>query len=130
MRTDALSNGYSARSLFGRHYLEHLREFVGQNLDLAGFTPIQDAVTGGILQRLGFPWRSRLSHATYADATWRVSAPLVQSGEVSRWRKLEPNYIAILLAESSIATLIASQPSDATSLLQALLRHSMLLEYA
>ena len=33
--------------------------------------------TGGILQRLGFTWRSRLSHATYADAMWRVSAPLV-----------------------------------------------------
>jgi hypothetical protein len=130
MRTDAMSNGYSARSLFGRHYLEHLREFVGQNLDNAGFTPVQDAVTSGILQRLGFAWRSRLSHATYADAMWRVSAPLIQSGEVSRWRKLEPNYIAALLAEPSIATLIASQPGSGTSLLQALLRHSMLLEYA
>ena len=130
MRTDALSNGYSARSLFGRHYLEHLREFIGQNLDLAGFTPIQDAITGDILQRLGFPWRSRLSHATYADALWRVSAPLIQGGEVSRWRKLEPNYIAALLADSSIATLVASQPGEGTSLLQALLRHSMLLEYA
>jgi hypothetical protein len=130
MRTDALSHGYSARSLFGRHYLEHLREFIGQNLDLAGFTPIQDAVTGGILQRVGLPWRSRLSHATYADAMWRVSAPLIQEGEVSRWRKLEPNYIAALLADSSIATLVANQPGDRTSLLQALLRHSMLLEYA
>ncbi len=130
MRTDALSNGYSARSLFGRHYLSHLREFIGQNLDNAGFTPIQDAVTSGILQRLGFPWRSRLSHATYADAMWRISAPLIQSGEVSRWRKLEPNYIATLLADSSIATLVASQPGSGTSLLQALLRHSMLLEYA
>ncbi len=130
MRTDAQSNGYSARSLFGRHYLEHLREFIGQNLEVAGFGPIQDAVTGGILQRLGFPWRSRLSHATYADAMWRVSAPLVQDGEVSRWRKLEPNYIAAMLADSSIATLVAGQPGDRTSLLQALLRHSMLLEYA
>lgn len=130
MRTDALSNGYSARSVFGRHYLEHLREFIGQNLEVAGFGPIQDAVTGGILQRLGFPWRSRLSHATYADAMWRVSAPLVQDGEVSRWRKLEPNYIAALLTDSSIATLVASQPGDTTSLLQAMLRHSMLLEYA
>jgi hypothetical protein len=130
MRTDALSTGYSARSLFGRHYLEHLREFVGQNLDLTGFTPIQDAVTSGILQRLNFAWRSRLSHATYADALWRVSAPLIQSGEVSRWRKLEPNYIAALLADSSIGTLVANQPGDGTSLLQALLRHSMLLEYA
>ena len=130
MRTDALSNDYSTRSLFGRHYLEHLREFIGQNLDLAGFTQIQDAVTGSILQRLGFPWRSRLSHATYADAMWRVTAPLVQSGEVSRWRKLEPNYISALLADSGIATLVDSQPGEGTSLLQTLLRHSMLLEYA
>lgn len=130
MRTDALSNGYSARSMFGRHYLEHLRELIGQNLDLTGFTPIQDAVTGGILQRLGFPWRSRLSHATYADAMWRVSSPLVQGGEVSRWRKLEPNYISALLENSNIATLVGSQPGEQTSLLQALLRHSMLLEYA
>jgi hypothetical protein len=130
MRTDALSNSYSARSLFGRHYLEHLREFIGQNLELAGFTAVQDAVTGGILQRLGFPWRSRLSHATYGDASGPVSAPLIQSGEVSRWRKLEPNYIAALLADSSIATLVASQPGEGTSLLQAMLRHSMLLEYA
>jgi len=130
MRTDALSNGYSTRSLFGRHYLEHLREFIGQNLDLAGFTPVQNALTAGIVQRLGFQWRSRLSHATYADAMWRISAPLIQGGEVSRWRKLEPNYIAALLAESSIATLSANQPGAGTSLLQALLRHSALLEYA
>jgi hypothetical protein len=130
MRTDAQSNGYSARSLFGRHYLEHLREFVGQNLSNAGFTPIQDAITGGILQRLGFNWRSRLSHATYGDAVLPVAAPLIQDGEVSRWRKLDPNYIAALLADSSIATLVGQQPVEATSLLQTLLRHSMLLEYA
>jgi len=130
MRTDALSHDYSARSLFGRHYLEHLREFMGQNLELAGFNTIQDAVTGGILQRLGFPWRSRLSRATYADIAWRVSAPLIQGGEVSRWRGLEPNYISAMLADSSIGTLVGSQPAEGTSLLQALLRHSMLLEYA
>jgi hypothetical protein len=130
MRTDALSYGYSARSLFGRHYLEHLREFMGQNLALAGFNPVQDNITGAILQRLGFSWRSRLSHATYADATWRVAAPLVQEGEISRWRKLEPNYISSLLGETTLKTLAESQPTDATSLLQALLRHSMLLEYA
>jgi hypothetical protein len=59
-----------------------------------------------------------------------VSAPLIQEGEVSRWRKLEPNYIDTLLADSNIAALVASQPGDKTSLLQTLLRHSMLLEYA
>ena len=130
MRTDAQSNGYSTRSLFGRHYLEHLREFIGQNLDLAGFTPIQNAITGDLLQLLGFQWRSRLSHATYADAMWPVSAPLIQAGEVSRWRKLEPNYIAAMLGDSGIAALVARQPGEATSLLETMLRHSMLLEYA
>src|SRR6185503_16811682 len=124
MRTDAMSNGYSARALFGRHYLEHLREFIGQNLQNAGFNTIQDALAGGILQRLGFPWRPRLAHSTYADTFWRVVTPLIQAGEVSRWRKLEPNYIGSMLADSSIATLVGAQPSHGTSLLQALLRHS------
>ena len=130
MRTDALSHGYNARSLFGRHYQEHLRAFLGQNLQASGFNTIHDALTGGILQRLGFPWRSRLSRAAYGDLAWRVSAPLIQNGEVSRWRPLEPNYIGQLLAEPTIAALVARQPAQGTSLLQALLRHSMLLEYA
>ncbi len=33
-----------------------------------------------------------------ADMAWRVASPLVQHGEVSPWRMLEPNYIAALLA--------------------------------
>ena len=126
MRTDALSNGYHARSLFGRHYSDHLREFMGQNLDIAGFNPVHDAVTGGLLQRLGFNWHSRLSQGTYADRTWRVDAPLVQDGEISRWTQLTPNYLADLTA-LPIASLVAVQPA---SLLQALTRHSLLLEYA
>ncbi|MGH8188698.1 MAG: hypothetical protein ACREUC_19225, partial [Steroidobacteraceae bacterium] len=130
MRTDGLSYGYDARTMFGRHYQEHLRAFLGQSLQAAGFNQINDALTAGILQRLGFAWRSRLSRASYAGTAWRVSAPLVQAGEISRWRKLEPNYIAELLAVPDIATLVAKQPAAGTSLLQALLRHSMLLEYA
>jgi hypothetical protein len=130
MRTDALSSGYHARALVGRHYLEHLRAFLGQNLQTSGFIGINDAITAGIVQRLGFAWRPRLARATYADATWRVSAPLVQGAEVSRWRPLEPNYIDALLAAPRIGELVSAQPGEATSLLQALLRHSMLLEYA
>jgi len=130
MRTDATSNGYSARSLLGRHYLQHLRAFLGEDLQASGFIGVQDALTAGIVQRLGFTWRPRLARATYADMSWRVSAPLVQSGEISPWRGLEPNYIAALLAEPQINGLVGAQPSEGTSLLQALLRHSMLLEYA
>ena len=54
------------------------------------------------------PWRPRLSRArVYADLAWRVSAPLVQAGEVSPWRTLEPNYIAALLAAPSIDDIAA-----------------------
>ena len=58
-----------------------------------------------------------------------MTAPLVQAGEVSRWRKLEPNYIAALLAEPRIddarrRAAGAGRERASTSLLQALLRHA------
>ena len=103
MRTDALSSSYAMRALLGRHYLQHLRAFLGEDLAAQRL----DRAAGrrspvGILQRLGFAWRPRLLRSVYGDAAWRVSAPLVQAGEVSRWRPLEPNYIAALLAEPQI----------------------------
>src|SRR4030095_16298621 len=60
---------------------------------------------------------------------------LVQAGEVSPWRKLEPDFISALLAEPHIEQLIQARPdphaplSDA-SLLQMLLRHALLREMA
>ena len=63
-----------------------------------GFIAAQDAIAAKLLARLGIAWRPRLARAAYADMTWRVAAPLVQTGEVSPWRMLEPNYIAALLA--------------------------------
>jgi hypothetical protein len=130
MRTEAISSGYSARAMLGRHYLQHLRAFLGEDLQASGFIGVQDALTAGIVQRLGFAWRPRLARGTFDDRAWRVRAPLVQSGEVSPWRALEPNYIATLRQKTRIDELIALQPVAGTSLLQALLRHSLLLEYA
>ena len=64
-----------------------------------------------------------------------MAAPLVQSGEVSPWAKLDPNYISALLAEPHIEQLILARPDPhatdyATSLLQMLLRHALLREIA
>ncbi len=130
MRTDAISNTFNARSLLGRHYLEHLRAFFGEDLKARGFIGVHDAVAAGIVQRLGLKFRPRVARAIYADHAFRVTVPLVQSGEVAPWRPLEPNYIAALLVKPDIDRLVAAQPTEDTSLLQALLRHSMLLEYA
>ncbi|HEX2309925.1 MAG TPA: hypothetical protein VHH91_04350, partial [Vicinamibacterales bacterium] len=130
MRTEAVSSNYSARTMMGRHYFQHLRAFLGEDLVATGFIGAQDALAAGILQRLGFTWRPRLARGTYADLSFRITAPLVQSGEISRWRPLEPNYIAALLSERRIDVLVAAARTDGTSLLHALLRHAMLLEYA
>lgn len=130
MRTDAVSNGYSTRALLGRHFLQHLRAFVGEDLQANGFIATHDAAAIGIVQRLGFSatFRPRLARGVYADQSFPITKPLVQTGEVSPWRRLEPNYIGELLAKASIADLVKIQPN--ASLLQALLRHAMLMEYA
>jgi hypothetical protein len=135
MRMDALASGYSARTMLGRHYLQHLRAFLGEDLAGNGFIATHDALAAGILQRLGIPWRPRLARTAGADTAWPVTAPLVQDGEVSPWRGLEPNYIAALLAQPSIAGLTQARPDPASptataSLLQLLLRHALLRELA
>jgi hypothetical protein len=135
MRSDGISSGYSMRALFGRHYLQHLRAFLAEDLQGSGFIPTQDSLAAGLLQRLGIGWRPRLAQAIAAETVWPVTAPLVQSGEVSPWRNLEPNYIAALLALRRIDDVIAARPDPAAtdggaSLLQLLLRHALLREIA
>ena len=131
MRTEAMSNSYSARTLLGRHYLQHLRAFLAEDLQGRGFIGVHDALTAGIVQRLGFgTTRPRLARAAYAEQSFRLSTPLVQGGEVSRWRALEPNFITALLAQTRIEAILNARPTAGTSLLHTLLRHSMLLEYA
>ena len=129
MRTDGLSSAYRTRNVFGSHFLQHLNRF------LASSMPDSDPAQTALLQRLGISWRPRLTHLWNADWQWSVLAPLVQSGDVSPWSKLEPNYISALLAEPHIEQLILARPDphatdNATSLLQMLLRHALLREIA
>jgi hypothetical protein len=135
MRTDAVSSSYGTRAVLGRHYLQHLRAFLGEDLQGSGFIAMQEAIATGLLQRLGFPWRPRLTRAVFADLDDAVTVPMVQAGEVSPWHKLEPDYIAALLAQPTIDALIAMRPDPAnpdstSSLLQTLLRHALLRELA
>src|SRR5262249_50151424 len=136
MRTDALSNGYSTRSVFGRHYFQHLRAFLGEDLVANNFFAQQTAFYTRLLISLGsIPWGSRTLNTIPAEASWEVRAPLVQAGEVSPWTHLQPNYIASLLAERRIDALIGARPDPAApasgaSLLQCLLRHALLRELA
>jgi len=129
MRTDALSNGYRTRNVFGRHFLQHLQRFAGASM--ADSDPAQIAV----LQQLGLPWRPRLSRMWNADWHRTLFSSLVQPGEVSPWRKLDPDFMTALLSEPHIEQLIQARPDPQApigdaSLLQMLLRHALLREIA
>ena len=137
MQTDAISNSFSTRNVLGRHYLEHLFALNAQ--DFTGQATTQTTIAARMLQILGLPTAPaqipRLGHAFYDNAAWSVTAPLVQSGEVSPWRNLEPNYIGTLLSTSTIQGIIDTRTLPAgsdgvMSLLQTLLRHAMLREIA
>ena len=128
MRSDAQSSSYAARAMLGNHYLLHLRAFMGEDLEGLGWLTAHDALTNPF----GIPWRLRMERATYDDTAWGFVSPLVQAGEISAQRPLEPNYIAALLAEPTIQGVLDGhvQVFDGGTLLHALLRHAMLLECA
>lgn len=136
MRTEAVSHRVATRTVLGRHYLEHL--YILDAQDFAGIAQAQRSVAARLLQLLDLPTQpERLPHlarAFFATETWPVTAPLVQAGEVSPWRMLEPDYIGALLAAPGVDALLAARPDPAApggaSLLQALLRHAMLRELA
>lgn len=130
MRTEAVSSGYSTRAVLGRHYMQHLRAFIAEDLAASGFLNVQDALAIGIVQRLGFGWRPRLARGTFDDRDWRITAPLVQAGAVSPQRMLDPDYIGILLARTRIDEMVALHAAEGGTLLEALLRHGLLREYA
>jgi hypothetical protein len=121
MHVDGFSSAYRVRSQLGRHYLEHLRAFLGENLRADGFIPAQDSLAQGplrILGLLGAAAPPRVAHHVFAETAWPVTAPLTAS---------ESAFAAALLVQPTIAAILGL---PVASLLQTLLRHALLREYA
>jgi len=118
LQVGAISSSYQARRMMGQHFLQHLRAFLGENLDSVHFWQRLVQLTGRIPAQLGIgtPW---LEHAAYDGSTRDITVPLV--GDAS--------YIADLLAVTDPESLANPIPDAAVPLLQALLRHSLLREY-
>ena len=133
LKSDAVASSYRLRYLLGPRYIEHLRRFIGEDLNASGWLGAQDSVSRAVLNALGFGWHPRLEDAAYSDGQMAVSAPLVQAGELDGVATLSPNYITTLLTDPPLpATETApplAMPAPAT-LLHMLLRHSVQLEYA
>ena len=132
LKSDAVASSYRLRYLLGPRYLDHLRRFIGEDLNASGWLAAQDSVSRAVLNALGFAWHPRLEDAAYSDGQMAVSAPLVQAGELDGVATLSPNYITALLTDPPLpATETApppAMPAPAT-LLHMLLRHSVQLEY-
>ena len=129
LRVDALSSSYRARGAMGRHYLQHLRAFLGEDLDGAGFWARFESLTGALPSRLGFGTRPRLAEIAYDETARALAVPLVQGGEIGDGLALAPNYIQALLAVAHADELAGAAPVP-VSLLHALLRHALLREHA
>lgn len=136
MRTDGVSHGFLTRAVVGRHYVEHLYSLSAQAF--GGIAQAQDAVAAKMLQLLGLPsqptQRPHMAHGFLSDSALALTAPLVLRGEASPSQSTRLDYIGALLA-MSIQELIDARPSPAAtdrarSLLEMLLRHSMLREIA
>ena len=129
MGSDGVSSSYNMRNVMGRHYLQHLWWFLGAELENAGWWRNQEALTIAQLTSLRMEWNPRLARGAYSDRLFEVKAPLVQPGELSESAPLAPNYFDLLLVTKSLKEL-RTETAPPASLLYALLRHSMLLEYA
>lgn len=126
MKTDGISHRVATRAVLGRHYLEHL--YALANRDFGAVLAAQGDAPTWLTGQLGLnpAQPPRLARCFMDTNTRPVTAPLVQAGEISPWARLEPDYIRALLDARRLDDLMQAVP--APSLLQALLRQSMLRE--
>jgi len=117
LQTGALSSSYRVRALMGQHFLQHLRAFLGEDLDAVGYWQRLVQLTSRLPAQLGLPVPA-LARAAYDPVSREVTAPLV--GDAS--------YIADLLA-ADVEQLVAA-PSEASPVLEVLLRHALLRAHA
>ena len=138
MRVDAFSSTYRTQPCSARTISPHLRAFFKEDLTLRDYFNVLDAITNRALQATGLQQTSfmvaprRQAFQCSPGGTFGVTAPLVQAGEVSPWQELQPDDIGELLSFAKIVDLV-NAPKNAIapwSLLQTLLRHSLLREIA
>lgn len=132
MHMDGVSHGNLSRRVLGRRYLEHLAAL--DNIDFAASAAAAGLIPPDhhLLDTLKLPSdparRPHAASAFYDPNPWPIVVPLVQAGDIYAADAPRPTYISELLATPTIDALIA-RPAR-SSVLEALLRHAMLREFA
>jgi hypothetical protein len=119
LEAGGLSSSYRVRNTMGQHFLQHLRAFLGEDLEPFFVWRGLVELTTQQTTRVGLEFVPALAHAAHEGVARPVSVPLVG----------EPSYVADLLAVTDPETL-TGLPDEAQPLLQVLLRHGLLREYA
>ncbi len=120
LRSAPLATSFAVRNMMGRHLLQHLRAFLGEDLDATGFWARLVQMTGAEPARLGLGFVPPLANAAY-DGNDRPVRVLTVG---------EPSYIADMLAATDMDALARPVPAEPVPLLHALLRHALLREHA
>jgi hypothetical protein len=125
LRTDALPSALRVRRLMGPHFLRHLRLFLGDDLDAAGFWLRLQALSAAAANQAGLGFLPAVSRMVYEGASSPVVTPLVSADGPAA-----PDYLTELLQVTDLDALAAPVPEQAVPVLQALLRHGLLREHA
>jgi hypothetical protein len=89
-------------TLLGPRYIDHLRRFIGEDLNASGWLAAQDSVSRAVLNALRFNWHPRLRRMQhYSDGQMAVSAPLVQAGELEGVARSRRTTFSALLTRST-----------------------------
>jgi hypothetical protein len=123
LRMDAVSTSYRVRDIVGRHFLEHLRAFVGEDLRARGFYATAHSIADDLPQLLGLTGATRLADLVASNLSWPVTAGLGADDEQAP----SQNPVAALRALSRIDDIVAWR---GPGLLSMLLRHALLRELA
>ena len=121
LRTDAVPARLRVRRLLGPHYLRHLRLFLGEDLDAAGFWLTLQSLSSSAAGRANLGFLPAAYRMVYEGATSPVVAARVGNDAAA--------YIRELLEVTDLDAL-AAPPSEQVPVLKALLRHGLLREHA
>ncbi len=126
---DGLSSSYGIKHVMGDEYLSQLWTMIRPG-DQRYWWSAQRMRMRATLNAAGIPWESRLSRATYSGWSKVLRGPVVQAEAFAKHSPLQPNYLELLLNEWDLETLRnESFAVGPRSLMYAVLRHALLLEY-
>lgn len=118
LRTDAAGGGLAVRRAMGPQYVQHLRRFLGEDLEALGFWARLQQITSGLPGRVGLGFTPASGGLIWEPSARPAALPLVPA---------DPPAMIVALLADDLGALSARVPA---SMMEAVLRQSLLREHA